>query len=191
MANVRMIGFDYLHAARPALLRRVMELRIPARVHNPLIALAGAILVVTGAWGIEAYRLQRALQLEARYRQRFEESRLEVARTRIMYGRLERLVALDRRINRIVRSGDDDARRLAEIANRLPERAWLTSISHDSTGIALEGRAEDLTVVSRTVGALAKSRVLRNPTLVDASSGGNDGGEDFIRYQVHLDGTRP
>ncbi|MGZ3499198.1 MAG: PilN domain-containing protein [Vulcanimicrobiaceae bacterium] len=185
-----MTAFDYLHAPRPAVVRKMLEARVPERLHNPLLALGLAIAVVVGAWGIESYRLQSAVRLEERYQQRFDQSRRELARTKVFYSRLQRLVALDKQIAAIVRSGDDDARRLAEIANRLPERAWLTSISRDATGISLEGRAENLRVVSRTMGALAQSRVLRNPVLLDASSSGR-GGDQLFHYQVHVDGAKP
>ncbi|HEY8296748.1 MAG TPA: PilN domain-containing protein [Candidatus Baltobacteraceae bacterium] len=186
-----MIQFDFLHDPRPAYVRRVLEMRIPGAVQNAILGLAGALVVLTGTWGIESYRLRQADEVESRYQTRFDRSVIELARTKVAYDRLQRMVALDSQIATIERSGNDDASRLAEIANRLPPHAWLTSISRDAGGIAIEGRARDFTVVGRTIGGLAKSALLQNPTLLEASSVSQADGDGEIRYRVHLDGVRP
>ncbi len=184
-----MTAFDYLHAPQPAWVSRVGAIRVPSYLHSALAALFFAVFIVTATWAIESHRLHAALTVQQIYEVRLERSRTDMERTKVLYGRLERLAAIDRQVHEIERSGDLDAKRLAEIADRLPPHAWLTSIARDSDGIALEGRARDLAAVSRTVRALATARLVANPVLVNLTSESDFGGQSRIRYQLHLDGT--
>ena len=184
-----MISFDYLHSARPELLRRLLEIRIPVRLHGPLWAICGALVFVLGAWSIEAYRLNASLSIEATYQRKYEISRRDLARTNVYYDHIRNLVRLDKRVRAITASGDDDARRLAEIANSMPQQAWLTAISRDDTGITLDGNAQDLTALSRTVQGLAHARDLRNPTLVSAARASNTTTDETIKYTLHVEGV--
>lgn len=182
--------FDYLHSARPLLLQRLLELRIPERFHNASFALCGALAVIGGAWGIESYRLQQAIQVQTIYRHQYEAATADLKRANVYYDRVRSLVALDLRVRRIASSGDADARTLAEIANELPQHAWLTGISHDATGLSLEGRAKDLSAVSSVMRGLMRARDLRSPMLQSASLDEDPDGEGAMKYTIHVDGTK-
>ena len=184
-----LISFDYLHSARPELLHRLLEIRIPVRLQGPLWAICGALVFVLGAWSIEAYRLNASLGIEATYQREYEISRRDLARTNVYYDHIRSLVTLDKRVRAITTSGDDDALRLAEIANSMPQQAWLTAISRDDTGITLDGNAQDLTAISRTVQGLAHARDLRDPTLISAARVSNTTTDETIKYTLHVKGV--
>lgn len=181
--------FDYLHSARPVLLRRLLEVRVPERFHNALFALVGSLIVIGGAWGIDAYRLREALRVESVYQQQYDSSQRRLEQTHVYYSRVKTLVDLDHRVRSIAASGDADARILAEIANRLPAHAWLTGISHDGTGLALDGRAKDLGVLSSVMHGLMQAKHLRSPTLVSADLDKVHGQDTAMKYEIHIDGA--
>lgn len=180
--------FDYLHSARPLFLQRLLELRIPERFHNALYALAGTVVIIAGAWAIEAYRLREALEVQAFYQQRFDETQVQLKSADLYYDRVRATVALDKRVRRIALSGDADARTLAEIANELPQHAWLTGITHDGTGLALQGHAKDLSVLSAVIKGLMRAKTLRSPALVNATADKEQGQDPGMKYEIHLDG---
>lgn len=181
--------FDYLRSARPVIVQRVIEFRIPERFQTPMFALAAAVAVVGGAWGIEAYRLREALKVQSVYESHYDVAAARLKATKVYYARVQRMFDLDIRIRRIAASGDADARALAEIANQLPPHAWLTGISHDGTGLALEGKAKDLDVVSGVLRGLMHAKDLHNPELQSAELEFEPGGEGSIKYSIHIDGT--
>ncbi|HEY8314825.1 MAG TPA: PilN domain-containing protein [Candidatus Baltobacteraceae bacterium] len=184
-----MTDFDYLRDSQPAFVRNLTALRIPPNHYNALLALGAAFVVVFAAWCIEAYRLQSALALQSVYQARYDRSRDELARTKVLYGRVERLVTLDRQIRDIARSGDDEARKLTDIANRLSPHVWLTAVTQDETGTTLEGRALGLAGISRTVSSFARGKLTRDPVLLDAHAVSNDG-EGLMRYRVRVEDSR-
>ena len=181
--------FDYLHSARPVFVQRLLEVRVPERFHSVLFALCGALAVIAGAWSIESYRLQEALKMQAFYQRQHDVAEVELKRANVYYGRVRSLVDLDRRVRHIATSGDTDVRTLAEIANELPQHAWLTGISHDGDGLSLEGRAKDLSVVSNVMRGLMRAKDLRAPTLQSASLDKDASGEAAMKYAIHIDGA--
>ncbi|HET9097475.1 MAG TPA: PilN domain-containing protein [Candidatus Baltobacteraceae bacterium] len=183
--------FDYLHSARPLLVQRILDVRVPDRFHSALFALIGSAAVIAGAWGIDAFRLREALRVEAVYQQRHDESARALRRTNVYYDRVKALIDLDRHVRQIAASGDADARTLAEIANRLPAHAWLTGISHDATGFALDGRAKDLGVLSSVIQGLMHAEHLRSPTLISAALDKERGRDTAMNYQIHIDRATP
>ena len=178
--------FDYLHARRMPLWQGV---RVPERLHAGLCALAGAAALVTGAWSIETVRLQDALAVQETYQARYDRAQQELERADVLYDRARTLVALDRQVRAIAASGDADARELAEIANRLPRTAWLTGISHDATGLVLQGRAADLSAVGEVVRGFLNARYLRSPQLVNAVLDRETDRTDPVAYEIHLEGA--
>lgn len=183
--------FDYLHSARSMFVRRVLEVRIPERFHNALLALAGAVAIIAGAWGIDVYRLRQALGVESVYQLRYEEVDQRLKRTHFYYDRVQTLANLDRRVRAIAASGDADARTLAEIANRLPAHAWLTAISHDGAGLALDGRAKDLGVIGGVMQGLMRAKHVRSPMLVSATLDTVHGADSAMKYEIHIDEPAP
>ena len=183
--------FDYLHSGRPLHLQRLFEFRRPERLQTPVFALLGSVAVVAGAWGIESYRLREALVVQTVYQEHYDVAQANVKETKSYYDRVQKLVRLDRRVRSIAASGDADARTLAAIANELPQHAWLTAISHDATGLALEGRAKDLDVVSRVLRGLMRAGGVRNPILESAQFDKEPSGQGLMKYAIHLDGAAP
>jgi hypothetical protein len=165
----------------------MFELRVPARLHNAFYAVAGAVIVVAGAWGIEAYRLREALKVQTVYQQRSDEIREQLRATNLYYDRVRAVASLDRRVRRIAASGDEDARTLAEIANRLPADAWLTSISRDESGLSLQGHAKNLEILGNVIRGLMQAQRLRHPRLMNALADKEQGREVGIKYEIHVD----
>jgi Tfp pilus assembly protein PilN len=131
------------------------------------------------------------LRIEAVYQERFDETDRALKRTNVYYDRVKALVDLDRRVHDIAASGDADARTLAEIANRLPQHAWLTGISHDAGGLALDGRAKDLGVVSGVMQGLMRAKHLHSPTLISATADKEHGHYAGMKYEIHVGGNAP
>ena len=163
-----MISFDFLRPQRPAVIETIRALRIPQDLRLPVTAIFGALIVVLGAYDIEAHRLKSAILVEAQYRHRLDETAAQVAETKIRVAHLNQRARLDRRIHDISSSGYENARRLAEIGNRLPREAWLSSIAQESDGIRLEGDAFDLTAVSASIKKLASAKYVGDPALLSA-----------------------
>lgn len=184
-----MISFDYLHSARPDIIVRILEFRIPSRLQSAIAALAGSIVIAGGAWGIESYRLSAALTVETTYQANYERSETALARENVYFDRVKNLVALDKRLRDITASGNVTARRLAQIGNALPQKAWLSSISRDGDGLLLEGGASDMASVGRVLSALTNAHGISNPTLVDASADSRADGT--VKFTVHADGAIP
>lgn len=183
--------FDYLHSPRSLHLVRILEFRIPERLLGGVFALIGAVALLSGAWGIQAYRLHEALQLESVYNGRRIQAARDIQRVSVYYDRVRALVDLDRSVRRIAASGDADARTLAQVANQMPRHAWLTGISHDDTGLALEGHAKNLDVLSGVLQGLMHVRELKKPVLVTASAEREDGLDAGVKYRIHVDGSAP
>lgn len=180
------ISFDFSRSAPPEFLRRILEFRIPERYHAALIALTGVALTMAGAWTIESHRLHQTLQLQAVYERRYDSSVRALARTNVFETRVKRLSALAARIRTIRASGYTDARRLAEIANHLPQHAWLTSIAYDGDAVSLEGRARDLGVLSAVIRGLARAPHLREPVLSSATVVSDPPEKGTIRYVLRV-----
>lgn len=182
-----LISFDYRRSAPPPFVRRVLEIRISEQYHSVLLAFAAAWLAIAGAWFIESRRLHHSLEMESIYQRRFDAAQRALRHARLYEIRINRLVALDRRIRGITSSGYEDARRLVEIANRLPNRTWLTGISYDGNALAIEGRAADLRTLGSVVRNLNGAADLHNPSLVSATAVSDSPKDLAIKYTLHVD----
>jgi Tfp pilus assembly protein PilN len=186
-----MISFDFSHSAPPEFLRRVSEFRIPERYYAALLAIAGVVLTVGGAWLIESHRLHDTLALQTVYQQRYDESVRALKRANVYEARVKRIVALAAKIRSIRSSGYADARRLAEIANNLPPHAWLTSIAYDGDAISLEGRTKDLRVLGSVIRGLSRAGHLRNPLLSSAMVVSEPPQKNTIKYVLRVESGTP
>lgn len=179
--------FDYLHAEKPKIVQRLAQTRIPERFHTALLALAGAAAVVAGACAIDACRLAEALHMQAAYQERYDRAQLALTRSKVYYERVRALVAADLKMREIASSGDTDALMLAEIANRLPEHAWLTGIRHDSSGLSLVGRARDFSAVGQVMRGLMRSRHVANPLLIGTAIERERDPKSIVTYEIHVE----
>lgn len=164
-------------------------MQIPFALRAPLFAVTTALFITCGAWGIEGYRLTCAVATEAQSRARYEESRLEVSRMKVLYARVDRLAAIARHVRDIEVSGDRHAALFADVGNRLSAHVWLTAISDDETGVAMTGKARDFSALSRAMKSLwAPGRYA--PALIHAGREVRRGRSEPLRYDIHLDGAR-
>ncbi len=184
-----MISFDFSRSAQPEFVRRVLAFRIHERYHAVLMALAGVAVALLGVWGIEDRRLNETLAMQTVYRQRYDESVRALRRANVYEEHVKRLVGLAQRIRSIRASGYADARRLAEIANNLPQHAWLTAIAYDGDAIALEGRTKDLSVLSDVIRGLTRAKHLRNPSLSSAMAVSEPPQKGTIKYVLRIESS--
>lgn len=162
-----MTSFDYFRS-EPGLRSFVYVLRPPAELRLPLTALSVACLAVFSAFGIERARLGSTLRIERAYLLRFEAQKRILAAAKIHWHRAEQLLALDRGIRVIARSGTQNARRLASIADDLPADAWLTQISPDPAGSVIQGRTRDWLGLADTMRRLERDSIAGEPELAAA-----------------------
>jgi hypothetical protein len=179
--------FDYLHGTRPAWMNALRRFSIPVHLVHGSYAIAAAAAIVAGSGLIERSRAIEAQTIESAYRQRYETSVRAVRAAHVYSERVASLVALDRQVGSIVASGDANAQRLAEIADRLPQHAWVTSISLDGKGAELEGRAKNFELVGRIVREFMRSRAVRNPVLTGAKIVTSPSHRTSIEYGIHLE----
>lgn len=182
-----MIHFDYLRSARPAAVRRLLELRLPHRLRSPLFALGASGAIVLSAWIIEGVRYADAQRIEHQSLAQLNQSKRDLAKTKALFAHLERLVVLVKEVRTIQGSGAGEALQLAEIGNRLPPHVWLTSLENDEHGIALHGRAANLAMLSATVTGLANSSRPGTPALVRVSREQDAMKSPGMVYEIHLD----
>ena len=185
-----MISFDYRRSAPPSFIRRIVELRVPEHYQSVLIALGMSAIAVFGAWLIESRRLHQTLEMQSIYQQRFDAAQRALRHAKVYEARIRQLMALDSRLNTIRSSGGADARQLAEIANRLPERAWLTGIAYEGDALAIEGRATDLNALSAVIRNLTNASTMRSPSLVSATAVTDTNRRPTIKYTLRLEDRR-
>jgi Tfp pilus assembly protein PilN len=179
-----MMRFNYLSDAPPEVIERVRALRIAAELRTPLYAFVTACFVVLAWCALERQWISGSIHEEAVAAMRLERSRAAFAATKLVRANVEDLLALDARVRKIRLSGSRLAGRLADIGNRIPAQAWLTSIDRSNDGFELEGRAEGLNVLSRTVASLMSATAASSPTLVRAVK--EDSANGLIRFTMRV-----
>lgn len=184
-----MIKFDYLRSARPKIIQRVLDGRIPPELHAPMFALAAAIAIVASVWLVENYRLRAAVAVETACRQEYDRSRFEMSQARVMYASVGRLAALAKEVRSIQSSGDDEAARFADIGNHLPQHVWLTSISSSQTGLTLSGKAGNLAALGIAMAALSHGQRNYAPALLSARGEEHSSRVGPLQYQLQLSGA--
>ena len=181
-----MISFDFLRPAQPAVLRKVLEWRMPSEYYAPAAALCTVLLTALGACVIEQGRLQASLSLESAYRVRYEQSRVQLRAAGVELRRIRELIELDARVRRMTISGYRNAQTLAGIANALPAHAWLTSIAYDGNDVVLEGRAAGLPAIGGVLRGLESMRNAGEPVLETTALDERADGPQKMSYTVRL-----
>jgi Tfp pilus assembly protein PilN len=164
-----MTRFNYLRDSAPEAFQYLRPSRIPERLRTPLAALLTAVLVVAVWWTIEQVLLSQARAELQTQTFRLAASKVALTELKIRKTRLEELLAIDARLREIRRSGAALSSGLADIANHVPARAWLTSIARVNDGLEIEGQADGLDGLSDTVADLMSSSAAQSPNLVRAS----------------------
>ena len=186
-----MTRFDYLRDAPPVFIERLHPSRLAEELRTPLAALATTAIVILVWWGIETMQIAQARTELAMQRARAIASRTDLAQARVQRAHLADLIALDKRIREIRRSGTTLARRLADIANHIPDRAWLTSISRADQGVEIEGNAIGLDGLSETLASLMSSSTAASPALVRAARSDRPSMQDVISFELRAEGRAP
>ena len=181
-----MMRFNYLRDTRSNLLERLRPSRIPEPLRSPLAALATTLIVVMVWWMIEGMLLAQATAEVKVESFRLDASRAALAQAQIRRTRLEAMFALDGRLRVIRRSGAELSQRLADIANHVPARAWLTSLTSVEGGTEIDGRAEGLDGLGETVADLMSSIAASSPKLMRASREDRNRDDAIIAFEMRV-----
>jgi Tfp pilus assembly protein PilN len=180
-----MMRFDYLRDAPPAFVERLKPARIPHALRTPLAALLATIVIVASWWGVETLQIGQAGHELAVQKARAAASRADLAQIKVRRSKLDALVALDARVRTMRRSGAVVANRFADVANHVPERAWLTSIGEADGVLDIQGDAIGLDGLSTTLADLLSSQSASQPSLVRAGRDDHVLVESVLSFQIH------
>jgi Tfp pilus assembly protein PilN len=161
--------FNYLRDSAPDAFEYLRPSRIPEPLRTPLAALLTATVVVALWWVIEQVLLSQARAELQTQTFRLAASKAALAELKLRKTHVEDLLAVDSRLREIRRSGAALSSGLADIANHVPMRAWLTSIARVNDGIEIDGQADGLDGLSDTVADLMSSSTAKSPNLIRAS----------------------
>ena len=184
------MDFNYLRDASPEAFEYLRPSRIPEALRTPLAALLTALIVVGVWWAIEQLLLSQAQRELALQTWRLSASKTALAELKLRKTHLDELLTIDARLREIRRSGASVSKRLADIANHIPQSAWLTSIAQASDGLEIDGRVEGLDGLSATVADLMSSSTSSAPDLVRANKEERDTSGGVIAFAVRV-GANP
>jgi hypothetical protein len=170
------ISFDYLRDARPEWIERLRSARLPRQLHASARALLAVAVVIVTTFGIDTWRLHLALSMERAAEARFDRTKAALAARQLAWQQLDALIAQDRRLGEIRRSGSVMAARLARTGNLLPTGTWLASMSA-TAGVSLEGSATNLAAVGSALERMIGDG--ESPELRRLVSGGKGSSLDF------------
>ena len=177
--------FNYLRDGAPDAFECLRPSRIPEPLRTPLAALATVVIIVGVWWIIEQLLLTGARNELQTQSLRLDASRVALRELRLHKARVQELLSIDGRLREIRRSGAVVSSRLADIANHIPSRAWLTSIARVDSGLQIDGSVEGLEGLSETVAALMSSSNAA-PDLIRASTEDGDRSAAIIGFEVRV-----
>ena len=182
--------FNYLHDSGPEAFEYLRPSRIPEALRTPVAALLTVTLVVGAWWAIEQMLLSQARSELQTQTFRFAASKAALAEVKLRKTRVEELLAVDSRLRAIRRSGAALSSGLADIANHVPARAWLTSIARVNDGLEIDGQTDGLDGLSDTIADLMSSEAAASPSLVRANREERDRSGALIAFVVRVGGHR-
>jgi Tfp pilus assembly protein PilN len=185
-----MMRFNYLRDSAPDAFEYLRPSRIPEALRTPLAAFATVVVIVGAWWIVEQLLLAQARDELQGQSLRLSASRVALRDLKLRKARVEQLLSIDTRLREIRRSGAVLSGRLADIANHVPARAWLTSIARIDSGLQIDGNAEGLDGLSDTVADLMASSNAATPELVRASKEDRDRSGTIIAFQVRIGAYR-
>lgn len=176
--------FDYLRESMPESLDRIRMWRAPAHLHAPLRALVTVAIVIAGAAGIEAGRASSAHAAETNALLRAQAARTQLAAANLLRVRVDAMLQLDGRLRGIRLSGARASQRLADIADHVPQHAWLTSLSAQKGTVDLNGKVANFTTLSQALADLMNSGEVQAPTLIRAAADDRMPGQSALSFEV-------
>jgi hypothetical protein len=177
--------FNYLGESVPSLIDRVRAIRVPRALQSPLLGLVTATLVVSAWWVVERHWSSRALAEFHRAQDRLVVARALRSAAKLRQSDVEHLVVLDRELREVRASGSLLGVRIAAVANRIPDRVWLTSLAPVPGGIEINGRAVGMVRLGETIAALGTGQ--SGATLVRATKEERTDGRGLIAFELHVD----
>ncbi len=185
-----MMRFNYLRDSAPDAFEYLRPSRIPEPLRTPLATLLTVIIVVGAWWMIEQLLLSQARDELQTQTFRLAASKAALTELKLRKTHIEALLAVDSRLRAIRRSGATLSSGLADIANHVPARAWLTSIARVNDGLEIDGQAEGLDGLSETVADLMSSSAAASPDLVRASKTDRDRSGALIAFVMRVGGRK-
>lgn len=180
-----MTSFDYLSGGI-AWPRGGLRALSPYLGDGTLALCVACAVILVAAWALEAQHLHRAFRREDSLSRAVEVGRLASAQTARRYDRARRMNALIRSLDVEVGSGMEEAKRLTDLANALPQKTWLTAISENDAEYSLEGGAPSLAELGRALGALGGLPRMREAELIEAAPAARGGSPEALRYRMRL-----
>jgi hypothetical protein len=179
--------FNYLSDGVPDAIERLQPSRIPDELKTPLAALATVTLAVLCWLAIEKMLIGQATAELRTQTARLQSSRVALGQARLQRTQVEALLALDTKLRVIRRSGAVLAGEMADIANHVPRRAWLTGISQVDDGLEIDGNALGLDTVGETVTDLMSSSTTQSPQLVRAATEDTTRNAKVLSFAVRVE----
>ncbi len=152
--------FDYLHDAPPEAVGRLRLLCATPHARGILSFLSMAAVVLLCAGSLEALHLRSAQGALADAQARLDRTSTAVAIVNARARKLRAWITLDRQIRAIRESGSLFAEKLTLLADRVPARAWLTSMESGTDGYDLTGRALGIDAVGDALDANPAARLI-------------------------------
>jgi hypothetical protein len=170
--------FDYLRDAPPEVFDRAKSLCADANLRGIAGFLAASAFAIAMSWMLEAVHLHEARTMVQRAQEQLDRSTVAAVRVNAEIRSLHVLLALDKRLRDIKLSPVRTANELADLAQRVPARTWLVTLSSTSSGFELSGRAVGLGPVGKALAAL------RGDLVAARASGGRD--RRIIDFQMQV-----
>ena len=164
-----MIRFDFLHDAPFGPFDLMRSVRVPRALKTPVAVLLTLSIVVSLWATLEHVWIAQARAEDLAATARFEQSRDALERTRLERTDVDRLIAIDHRIRIIRASGVLVANRLAELANEVPDRAWLSGIRSEGSKTTIDGYALDFATLGDALAGLSPRAAGSSLQLIRAS----------------------
>lgn len=173
--NYRQSRFEQLAGALPGL-------TVFAQFRQPLAAAGAALILVAGAWTIEAQRLAALDRDLSAIHERARVAATDAARAQRLSVNLVRARALTRRIERAHQTAIASTNAIAQIGNALPVQTWLTSVATSPGGSwTIAGRSAQVAQIGTTLRAIAQLDTHAQARLVSISATGRAGRiHDFV-----------
>lgn len=151
----------------------VREARRQAELRNQIVMLASAVgigLIVSA--GVHAYGKAQIVDYKRSIAQRNGElAKLKEMRAQVEEFQRER-DEIERKLNVIAgleKGRFGQARLMDEIATRIPQRMWLTSLDAKEGTLAIEGRSVDAEIVATLLSSLEDSPMIDDVVLLETS----------------------
>ncbi len=183
-----MMRFNYLRDSAPEAFEYLRPSRIPEPLRTPLAALITVMLVVAIWWVVEQLLLSQARAELQTQTLRLAASKAALDELKLRKNQVQDLLAIDARLREIRRSGAVLSTSLADIANHVPPRAWLTSIARINDGIEIDGQADGLDGLSDTVADLMSSSSAASPDLIRASKEDRARSAGIVAFVMRIGG---